>query len=112
MLFIAACIALFIAGTVADWLVVRATRHDPEAGLIVGLVAAGMGALVTLGIAVVAGLVLSGLALTLYLVATAPLVVGSLVRIVRAYRATHEAQRLVIAGQLAAMDAREAGDGN
>lgn len=112
MSFIATCIGLFVAGTVADWLVARATRHDPEAGLIVGLVATGLGALVTLGIAVVAGLVLSGLALTLYLVATAPLVVGSLVRIARAYRDTYETQRLVISQHLAAIDAREAGDGD
>lgn len=101
---IATCIVLFIAGVAADWLVVRATRHDPEAGLVVGLVAAGLGALVTLGIAVVAGVLLSGLALTLYLATMTPLVVGSLVRIVRAYRETHEAQRLEIASQLAAMD--------
>ena len=112
MSFIVACFGLFAAGTVADWLVVRATRHDPEAGLIAGLVAAGLGALVTLGIAVVAGVVLSGLALTLYLMAATPLVVGSLVRIVRAYRETHEAQRLVIARQLAAMDAQETADGD
>ena len=111
-MFAATCIALFVAGTVADWLVVRATRHDPEAGLIVGLVAAGLGGVVTLGIAVVAGLILSGLALTLYLVAVTPLVVGSLVRIVRAYRETHETQRLVISQQLAAIDARDAGDGD
>ena len=112
MSFIAACIALFIAGTVADWLVVRATRHDPEAGLIAGLVAAGLGALVTLGIAVVAGVLLSGMALTLYLVAVTPLVVGSLVRIVRAYREAHEAQRMVIARQLADMVTQDAADGD
>lgn len=111
-MFIATCITLFIAGTVADWLVVRATRHDPEAGLIAGLVAAGLGALVTLGIAVVAGVPLSGLTFTLYLVAVTPLVVGSLVRIVRAYRDTHQAQRLAIAQQLADMATQEAADGN
>lgn len=111
-MFAATCIALFVAGTVADWLVVRATRHDPEAGLIVGLVAAGLGGVVTLGIAVVAGVLLSGLVLTLYLVAVTPLVVGSLVRIVRAYRETHQAQRLAIARQLADMATQDAGDGN
>lgn len=111
-MFITTCIVLFIAGTVADWLVVRATRHDPEAGLIAGLVAAGLGALVTLGIAVVAGVLLSGMALTLYLVAVTPLVVGSLVRIVRAYRDAHEAQRMVIARQLADMVTQDAADGD